>query len=253
MYQQPMPPAPPTYAPAPPPGSVPFSGQRQRGPRLAALVIAVLLVTMLAVSTVSGAVGKARDLAYPMPRLGQVTFNNSSGSSDTTVHSGDALTFSVAVFAGNDLSYFWNFGDGTSGTGSQPTHTYDGYASQLGVSVRVTDPLGQTATARPLVLSVLPPPPTASFVFDYANSYCYSFYNECYVYVDASNSSAGASDVGISYSWQWGDGYTENDDSYSQTYHVYPDQSATYTITLTVADQFGQSSSASNQITITTS
>ncbi len=244
MYQQPLPPAPPTLAPVPPPGSGPLTDQRRRGPRLAVLVIAALLVAMLAVSTVSGAVGKARVLAYPKPSLGQISFDNSSGRD--TIRSGDTLVFSVAVLAGHDLTYRWNFGDGAAGTGAHPSHTFYRYAEQLEVSVQVSDPLGQTAGTLPLALRVLPPPPTAAFTIDYAYSYCFYY---CTIYVDASYSSAGAPGIEISYNWQWGDGYSEDDDTYPQTYHDY-DQAGTYTITLTVTDQFGQSSSTSQPFTI---
>ncbi len=252
MYQNPMP----SYAPpaAPPSGPAPMFAppQGRRGLRFAALIAATLVVIVLIVSVAPNSVSKARTVAYPKPILGQITFTDSSNSSGTTLHSGDTLTFSVAVIAGNDLTYSWDFGDGSSGSGAHPTHTYQGYAQQLGVSVQVSDPISQRAIARPLTLSVLPPPPTAAFTIDYTNSRCYSYYyNECFVYVDASNSSESAPQVRITYNWNWGDGTTENGDYYSQARHTYPDQAASYTITLTVSDQFNQTATASQVYSIT--
>lgn len=246
MYQNPMP----SYAPpaAPPSGPAPTFAppQGRRGLRFAVLIAAMLIVIVLIVSVAPNTVSKARTVAYPQPILGQVTFTNSSGSSSSTVHSGDTLTFSVAIIAGNDLTYRWDFGDGSSGSGAQPTHTYQGYAQQLGVSVQVSDPLSQRATAHPLILSVLPPPPVASF--QVTSSGC-DFY-ECYIYVDASSSSE--PQVGLTFTWDWGDNSgPENDGSYYQAQHAYPDQTATYTIRLTATDQFGQSSSSSQTVSLT--
>jgi PKD domain-containing protein/flagellar hook capping protein FlgD len=47
---------------------------------------------------------------------------------------------------GGALSYAWNFGDGTAGTGPTPSHTYTAFGSYL-VTLRVTNPCGRFADA----------------------------------------------------------------------------------------------------------
>jgi len=46
---------------------------------------------------------------------------------------------------GSSLTYAWDFGDGTLGSGQQPTHTY-GHAGSYTVSLTVTDNAGATGT-----------------------------------------------------------------------------------------------------------
>ena len=63
---------------------------------------------------------------------------------------GSSAQFSAAGSSdpdpGDDLSYAWNFGDGTSGTGVAPAHAF-GSSGAYTVTVTVTDPSGQSASA----------------------------------------------------------------------------------------------------------
>ncbi|MGX7826648.1 PQQ-dependent sugar dehydrogenase [Actinokineospora sp. 24-640] len=71
---------------------------------------------------------------------------------------------------GEPLTYAWDFGDGTTGTGATPSHTYPAGPS-FPVTLTVTDPLGATATATATVhprnhtpaLSLTPPNPDQRF------------------------------------------------------------------------------------------
>ena len=74
--------------------------------------------------------------------------DTASAGSAVTSNAGSAVSFSQAAATGTGpLSYSWNFGDGTSPSGSlNPTHTYQNpgtYTAQL----TVTDALGIPATS----------------------------------------------------------------------------------------------------------
>ncbi|WP_285474703.1 PA14 domain-containing protein [Actinoplanes sp. NBRC 101535] len=66
------------------------------------------------------------------------------------------VTFSSAGSAdpdGDPLTFAWDFGDGTTGTAANPTHTYD----EIGVytaNLTVTDSEGDTGVAVPLIIQV---------------------------------------------------------------------------------------------------
>jgi hypothetical protein len=58
--------------------------------------------------------------------------------------------------AGDSLDYEWSFGDGATATGKEVTHAYDS-GSQRAVTLTVTDPTGQTATATKTLVLEGPP------------------------------------------------------------------------------------------------
>jgi PKD repeat protein len=62
---------------------------------------------------------------------------------------------------GDALTYAWDFGDGTTGTGMSPSHTYDDNATYA-VCLTVTDPEGLSAQAC-TTATIANVPPTATF------------------------------------------------------------------------------------------
>src|SRR5262249_31491251 len=54
---------------------------------------------------------------------------------------------------GDTLSYQWDFGDGTTGTGNAPVHTYPTSPASFTAQLTVTDPLGASGSAQ---LTVFP-------------------------------------------------------------------------------------------------
>jgi subtilisin len=148
---------------------------------------------------------------------------DASGSSDPD---GDALT------------YAWNFGDGSSGGGVDPSHTY-AIGATYSVTLTVTDEHGATAATSQDVTVNAPPnqPPTASFTYTTDNLSC-SF--------DASGSSDADGSIVI-YAWDFGDGGVAIGATANHTYG----SAATYTVTLAVMDDDGATDSLSKSVTVT--
>jgi len=63
---------------------------------------------------------------------------------------------------GDALTYAWDFGDGSKGTGATPTHSYSDNSNYI-VKVTVTDPYGAESTATTSVMVVNVAPTVAAF------------------------------------------------------------------------------------------
>lgn len=130
----------PAAPPLPPQSTLPAPARSLRGLRIAVLLIATLVFIMIVASQAPGALDKAR-ASYPQPVLGQI-----SASQGTTISISQPVQFMVQVIAGRDLSYFWDFGDGSSSSDASPTHQFTTYGNNIQVTVQVTDPFGKSAS-----------------------------------------------------------------------------------------------------------
>jgi PKD repeat protein len=130
-------------------------------------------------------------------------------------------------------SYAWSFGDGASGSGSLPSHTY-GTTATFTVTLTVTDTTGKTGSVSHTVMTSDPDlPPTAFFT------------TSCTARTCSFNASGSSDDHGIaSYFWSFGDGATGSGLTASHTYAT----SATFTVTLTVNDTAGQAASTTRTV-----
>lgn len=134
---------------------------------------------------------------------------------------------------GTIVDYSWNFGDGNTGTGASPTHTYitDGTFT---VSLTVTDDAGDTGTdATTATIGLGNQPPVADANGPYSGT----------VGVAVSFDGTGSNDPDgtiASYSWDFGDGSTGNGPSPTHTYATV----GMFNVTLTVTDDTGASDSA---------
>ncbi|NUU07309.1 PKD domain-containing protein [Leifsonia sp. C5G2] len=140
---------------------------------------------------------------------------------------------------GTVASYAWDFGDGTTGTGVNPTHTY-GSAGAFTVTLTVTDNQGLAGTpVQQQVTTTLPPnqPPVAGFT---------ATPNGLTVAVDGSASSDPDGTI-AGYAWDFGDGATATTATASHTYA----SGGTYTVTLTVTDNRGGTNTATKSVTVT--
>ncbi len=148
------------------------------------------------------------------------------------------IAFDSTGSTGYQLRYSWDFGDGqTDPFSSSPDHCYSTVGS-FTVTLTVTDSGGQK-DSKAQTVTVAVPPPQATFTAQ-VDSFdtCASF--------DASNSTGRQ----LRYVWDFGDGDTNTSGFDSFPFECFP-STGTYTVTLTVTDQFGQQSSTSQQVTIT--
>ena len=138
---------------------------------------------------------------------------------------------------GTIASYAWTFGDGATGTGVSPSHTYAS-ANTYTVSLTVTDNSGGTNTvSHPITVSASNVLPTAAFTSS-ATNLAASF--------DGSGSHDSDGTI-ASYAWTFGDGATGTGVSPSHTYA----SANTYTVSLTVTDNSGGTNTVSHPITVT--
>lgn len=141
----------------------------------------------------------------------------------------DDLTVDFDASESNDpdgeiVSYSWEFGDGSTGSGVTPSHTYDEPGTYT-VTLTVEDNDGLTGDFQKDVTVEEPQPPTAAFTFTT---------DELTADFDGSDSFDPDGEI-VSYQWQFGDGTTGSGVMPSHTY----DEPGTYPVTLTVEDDDG--------------
>ncbi len=156
---------------------------------------------------------------------------------------------------GTIVSYEWDFGDGSTGTGEETTHTYSEIGYYIAV-LTVTDNDGATTVVRHAVdvhedtgtcgsggcggpdipLAVITGLPS-----------CSGGQTGVAVQFDGSASRA-ADGVIVSYRWEFGDGQTGSGERVTHTYQ----QSGRYVVTLTVTDDKGTKGTAYGSLDINT-
>jgi len=145
------------------------------------------------------------------------------------------------------LTYEWNFGDGSTGSGVSPTHTYL-YGGSFTVELTVNDGRGgsDTKTTTATITEVNDVPvadpngPYSGTVgepvsFDGSGSYDYD-----------NQDGTAANDQTLNYSWDFGDGQQGSGVSPTHTYA----ESGDYTVTLTVNDGTADSDPAATTASI---
>jgi len=147
-------------------------------------------------------------------------------------HAGPDAWCEVSVCTDGSISaYSWTFGDGGTSTTQSPSYTYAA-AGTYTVTLTVTDNQGATnSVSHTVTVSSGNQPPTAAFTSSCSGLTC------------AFTSTSSDPDGSISaYSWNFGDGGTSTVQNPSHTYAV---GGTTYTVTLTVTDNQGATSSVS--------
>lgn len=140
------------------------------------------------------------------------------------------------------VSYSWNFGDGSSGTGKTPTHTY-ATPGPYNVTLTVTNDRGIAASTTKQVTVGAGTPPSAAFVFGPTPA---NVGQE--VFFDASQSLPGLGHTIVQYKWNFGDG-TVKDRNTPLTQHDWTTP-GTFVIRLTVVDEAGQEGTVTQTITV---
>ncbi|MCC6495671.1 MAG: PKD domain-containing protein [Propionibacteriaceae bacterium] len=134
---------------------------------------------------------------------------------------------------GSVASYSWDFGDGDSGTGVSPNHTY-ATAGDYEVTLTVTDNQGAVGTLTKTVTAVANVKPVAAFT---------SNVNDLAVSFNATGSSDSDGTV-ASYSWDFGDGQDGTGATPSHTYA----SAGSYDVVLTVTDDDGATDSVTHAV-----
>ena len=133
-------------------------------------------------------------------------------------------------------SYSWDFGDGTTGSGVAPVHTYSA-SGTVTVTLTVTDDQGATSTRTGAVSPLSNVPPTAAVGSSCLGRTC-------------TFDSAGSSDSDgsiVSYAWDLGDGTSSTDAVVEHTYGA----NGTYTVSLLVTDDRGGTAVDTEQVSVT--
>jgi parallel beta-helix repeat protein len=150
----------------------------------------------------------------------------------STVYVSDIVSFTDASTGGNSpLSYTWIFGDGTTSTLQNPTHSYSA-AGIYSVSLNVTDINGDSAISSTSITVIQDIQPSASFTVLHST-----------VYVDDVVSFTDTSTGGnspLSYTWDFGDGTTSILQNPTHSYS----SAGIYYVSLTVTDSDGDSHSS---------
>jgi PKD repeat protein len=133
--------------------------------------------------------------------------------------------------------YNWDFGDGSTGTGTSTTHRFT-RAGTFGVTLRVTNDAGLTATTtRQVTVTGTLPAGSADFVFSPIDPHVGDV-----VFFNGSLSSV----TNASYAWDFGDGTNGSGVQPTHTYST----ARTYTVTLIVTNERGQTASTSKTVTV---
>jgi PKD repeat protein len=172
------------------------------------------------------------DPGGPYSSEGVVNFNG-SGSTDPENHL--------------PLSYAWTFGDGTTGTGVNPTHPYAGNGTYT-VSLTVTDVRGAVSSAATTMATVGNIAPTVNPGSGGSVPVAAMFA------LSATFSDPNPNDGPWQYTIQWGDGTSESSPKPDMTpitgSHGYSAEGS-YTIRVTVTDKDGGAGTATRVITVT--
>lgn len=139
---------------------------------------------------------------------------------------------------GQIVAYMWDFGDGESATGLTATHTY-AEAGTYTITLTVTDDDGDNTSTSSDVTVTEPPAnvaPVAAFTLAAS---------DLTVAVDGADSYDPDGTI-ASYAWSFGDGGSAEGQQATHTYA----EAGHYTVTLTVTDDDGESSSVTDEVTV---
>ena len=190
----------------------------------------------------------------------KLTVTDNKGSTSTVTHAvavtvppANQLPTAVATVTCNELdctfdgtgstdpdgsidAYLWSFGDGSSSTLAQPTHSYTADGTYT-VSLKVTDNRGGVATVGKSVTAKANVKPVAAFTSGCTDLTC------------GFNSSGSTDPDGTitAFSWNFGDGSTEATDA--NPTHTF-DKAGTYQVKLTVTDDHGATTTKTTSVTV---
>jgi PKD repeat protein len=141
---------------------------------------------------------------------------------------------------GRIVSYAWNFGDGSTGTGAVVQHQYS-FGSSYSVTLTVTDDRGQTNSKSQSFTVIDGGNPTA--LFDFSPS---APQVNQQVFFNAARSTAVTGRTIARYDWDYGDG---RQDSGQLAWEIYT-KAGRFKVTLTVTDDTGKKGTTSQDVNV---
>ncbi len=169
--------------------------------------------------------------AQPGANKAPVAAFTATAAADGTI----ALDASTSSDADGTLAgYAWDFGDGTTGTGVRTSHAYT-KSGTYSVALTVTDDAGaKTTSTQPVTVTIANKAPVAKATVTCTGLTCTA---------DATGSTDADGTV-ASHAWDFGDGSTGTGATASHDYAA----TGSYTVTLTVTDDAGVTTSTSQQV-----
>jgi len=155
------------------------------------------------------------------------------------------VTFDGSLSTDSDgriVSYSWNFGDGSQGSGAIAKHEFSTMGTYT-VTLTVTDDRGQSASLSKGVSVAGTTDPRADFVLSPSSP---SVNDK--IFFNAATSTAAIGRTIVRYDWDYGSG---RQDSGMLVWHIYA-QPGSYTVVLTVTDDVGNKGSTSKTVTVGT-
>jgi PKD repeat protein len=144
--------------------------------------------------------------------------------------------------AGTIVRYSWNFGDGATATGRTASHAFARQQTYQ-VTLTVTNDLGISASKAQTVAVAEGAAPAPAFISSPTDPVPGQT-----VYFDATMSTAGAEHRIVRFVWNWGDGSDATDSSVPTASH--PFAAGTWVVTLTVADETGQTATTTRTVVV---
>jgi chitinase len=149
--------------------------------------------------------------------------------------------FDAQASEGTIAQYRWDFGDGATGTGETTSHAYSDVSTFI-VRLTLVDPVGRTATRSQSVTVGQSGAPVAIFTFGPTPVLTNST-----VHFNATGSTPSAGRVIVDYRWDFGDGKPAQ--TGAQVDHAFT-AAGTYTVTLTVTDDVGRTSTTTRTVSV---
>ena len=153
------------------------------------------------------------------------------------------VTFDGSLSTDSDgriVSYAWNFGDGSQGSGVLVKHGFSNDGSYT-VTLTVTDDRGQSASLSKTVAVTASANPKADFVVSPAAPGV-----DQQVFFNAAPSAAATGRTIVRYDWDYGSG---RQDSGILVWQIYS-KAGTYTVVLTVTDDAGNKGTVTKSVTV---